>query len=63
MNRPFHFRMITTFYPPYSFGGDGIYVRRLSNELARHDQRWEKRNQLGRFSIAQLFVPGGDITP
>jgi len=27
--------MITTFYPPYNFGGDGIYVHRLSNELAR----------------------------
>jgi glycosyltransferase involved in cell wall biosynthesis len=27
--------MITTFYPPYNFGGDGIFVRRLSNELAR----------------------------
>jgi glycosyltransferase involved in cell wall biosynthesis len=26
--------MITTFYPPYNFGGDGIFVRRLSNELA-----------------------------
>jgi glycosyltransferase involved in cell wall biosynthesis len=31
--------MITTFYPPYNFGGDGIFVRRLANELARrgHD--------------------------
>jgi glycosyltransferase involved in cell wall biosynthesis len=26
--------MITTFYPPYNFGGDGIFVQRLSNELA-----------------------------
>ena len=26
--------MITTFYPPYNFGGDGIFVRRLSNALA-----------------------------
>jgi hypothetical protein len=26
--------MITTFYPPYNFGGDGIFVRNLSNELA-----------------------------
>jgi len=29
-----HFCMITTFFPPYNFGGDGIFVRRLSNELA-----------------------------
>lgn len=26
--------MITTFYPPYNFGGDGIFVHRLANELA-----------------------------
>ena len=26
--------MITTFYPPYNFGGDGIFVKRLSSELA-----------------------------
>lgn len=27
--------MVTTFYPPYNFGGDGIYIYRLVNELAR----------------------------
>jgi glycosyltransferase involved in cell wall biosynthesis len=26
--------MVTTFYPPYNFGGDGMHVYRLSNELA-----------------------------
>jgi glycosyltransferase involved in cell wall biosynthesis len=35
MDRPLRFCMITTFYPPYNFGGDGIFVQRLSNELAR----------------------------
>ena len=35
MPRPLNFCMITTFYPPYSFGGDAIYIYRLSNELAR----------------------------
>jgi glycosyltransferase involved in cell wall biosynthesis len=35
MNRRLRFCMITTFYPPYTFGGDGIFVQRLSNELAR----------------------------
>ena len=29
------FCMVTTFYPPYNFGGDGIFVQQLSNELAR----------------------------
>jgi glycosyltransferase involved in cell wall biosynthesis len=35
MEHPVRFCMITTFYPPYSFGGDGIFVHRLANELAR----------------------------
>jgi glycosyltransferase involved in cell wall biosynthesis len=35
MDRPLRFCMITTFYPPYNFGGDGIFVHQLSNELAR----------------------------
>ncbi len=37
MNTPgkkLRFCMITTFYPPYGFGGDAVYVHRLSNELA-----------------------------
>lgn len=27
--------MVTTFYPPYNFGGDGIAVHQLANELAQ----------------------------
>lgn len=32
---PLRFCMITTFYPPCHFGGDGVFVYRLSNELAK----------------------------
>ena len=39
--RPKRFCMITTFYPPYNFGGDGIFVQRLSNELARRGHHVE----------------------
>ena len=33
------FCFVTTFYPPYNFGGDGIGVQRLARALARrgHD--------------------------
>ena len=31
--------MVTTFYPPYSFGGDAVFVRRLSLELADRGHR------------------------
>lgn len=41
MDRPLRFCMITTFYPPYNFGGDGISVHRLSNELARRGHQVE----------------------
>lgn len=32
---PLRFCMISTFYPPYAFGGDAMYIHRLSNMLAR----------------------------
>ena len=35
MPRPLNFCMITTFYPPFSFGGDAIYLYRLCGQLAR----------------------------
>ncbi len=33
-DRPLRICMVTTFYPPYNFGGDGIVVERLATELA-----------------------------
>jgi glycosyltransferase involved in cell wall biosynthesis len=35
MKSPRRFCMVTTFYPPYHFGGDAMHVYRLTNELAR----------------------------
>ncbi|MCC7164484.1 MAG: glycosyltransferase family 4 protein [Anaerolineae bacterium] len=34
MSRPLRFCMITTFYPPFSFGGDATYTLQLASELA-----------------------------
>jgi glycosyltransferase involved in cell wall biosynthesis len=31
--------LVSTFYPPYNFGGDGIYAHRLANGLARRGHR------------------------
>lgn len=33
--RSLRIALVTTFYPPWNFGGDGIYVRRLAHSLAR----------------------------
>jgi len=33
MIRPLNFLHITTFYPPYSFGGDAMYIYRLAHAL------------------------------
>jgi glycosyltransferase involved in cell wall biosynthesis len=41
VGRPLRFCMITTFYPPYNFGGDGVFVERLSGELARRGHHVE----------------------
>ena len=37
--RGLRFAMVTTFYPPYHFGGEAIFVRRLVHALARHGHR------------------------
>jgi glycosyltransferase involved in cell wall biosynthesis len=39
MDSPLSFCIASTFYPPYNFGGDGIYAHRLANGLARRGHR------------------------
>ena len=39
MNTPLRFCLLTTFYPPYNFGGDGIDVERLAHALERRGHR------------------------
>jgi len=36
---PLRFCIVSTFYPPYNFGGDGIYAHRLANGLARRGHK------------------------
>lgn len=38
-SRPLRFCMLTTFYPPWTFGGDGIQVARLAHALADRGHR------------------------
>ena len=39
MSRPLNFLHLTTFYPPYSFGGDAIYIYRLAHALGDEGHR------------------------
>jgi len=34
MNERLRFCLVTTFYPPYHFGGDAVFVQRLANAIA-----------------------------
>lgn len=57
MNRPLRFCMITTFYPPYNFGGDGIFVHRLSNELAQRGHLVEVIHCLDAYHLSARQEP------
>ena len=49
--------MITTFYPPYNFGGDGIFVQQLSNELARRGHHVEVIHCIDAFRLLAQREP------
>jgi glycosyltransferase involved in cell wall biosynthesis len=47
--------MVTTFYPPYHFGGDAVYIRRLVHALARRGHEVEVIHDVDAY-----VVGGGD---
>jgi len=54
------FAMVTTFYPPYHFGGDAVYVRRLAHALARRGHRVDVIHDADAFRILD---EGGEPAP
>lgn len=52
--------MVTTFYPPYHFGGEAMYVRHLSHALARHGHTVDVIHDVDAF---RLLRPGVDLEP
>jgi glycosyltransferase involved in cell wall biosynthesis len=58
--RPLRFAMVTTFYPPFNFGGDGYYVRRLAHALAR---RGHTVDVIHNADAYRLLTRGGDPEP
>ena len=51
------FCMVTTFYPPYNFGGDGIFVHQLSNELAQRGHQVEVVHCLDAYRFMSGSLP------
>ncbi len=60
MEQPLKFCMVTTFYPPYNFGGDGIFIYRLTNELARRGHHVDVVHCEDAYSLLQTTGAKGD---
>ena len=54
---PLRFCMVTTFYPPYHFGGDAMYIYRLSHALARRGHRVDVLHDRDAFYLARREEP------
>mgnify|MGYP002623502929 CR=1 FL=1 len=55
------FCMVTTFYPPYHFGGDAVYVQQLSNELAAGGHHVEVVHCLDSFRLLSRHPPRSSV--
>ncbi len=53
------FCMVTTFYPPYHFGGDAVYIYRLTNELARRGHLVDVIHDRDAYYLAHPAEPSG----
>ncbi len=60
-DRPLSFCMLTTFYPPYHFGGEAMYLYRLSNELARRGHRVTVVHDVDAFNVLTSAEPRGEF--
>ncbi len=58
--KPLRFCMVTTFYPPYNFGGDGIGIQRLSQGLARRGHQVTVLQDIDGYNVLR---PGPEPVP
>lgn len=56
---PLRFCMVTTFYPPYHFGGDAIGIQRLARGLVRRGHHVTVVHDVDAFSTLAHHAPGG----
>ena len=60
MNKPLKFCMVTTFYPPYSFGGDAMHIYRLTNELAKRGHFVDVFHCVDAYRVLEKNAPTGE---
>jgi glycosyltransferase involved in cell wall biosynthesis len=60
-DRTLSFCMVTTFYPPYHFGGEAMYIYRLSNELAERGHQVTVVHCVDAFRTLTKAPPRGDF--
>jgi glycosyltransferase involved in cell wall biosynthesis len=53
--------MVTTFYPPYNFGGDGIFVKRLATALANDGHDVHVVYDLDAYAVCAGDEPTADL--
>ncbi|MDX6503778.1 MAG: hypothetical protein QOE29_903 [Gaiellaceae bacterium] len=56
--RPLSICLVTTFYPPHSFGGDAMHVYRLANELARDGHAITVVYSVDAYNLLSRLPPG-----
>ena len=61
MTQPLKFCMVSTFYPPFNLGGDGMHIYRLSNELARRGHSVDVFHCEDSFMLLNGAAPTGDF--
>ena len=52
MSAALRFCLVTTFYPPYHFGGDGVFVYRLARALAARGHAVDVVHSIDAFQLA-----------
>jgi glycosyltransferase involved in cell wall biosynthesis len=60
-DKPLKFCMVSTFYPPYNFGGDGMHIYRLTNELAKRGHSIDVFHCEDAFLLLNKKRPTGDF--
>ena len=56
------FAMVTTFYPPHHFGGDAVFIRRLTHALARRGHSVDVIHDVDAFELLHRGEERAEIT-